>query len=152
HDNQLVVLRRRIGVRIAFDPGKSHDRLLAAGMVEECAIAFLHRTDMNQCLRVADAIPDGAPIPLQIRKRVAGRLRLENPVARHQVAPGLPAASRRSISMTPFTRRTALSTLARWVRLSTSTKMLPNTVPSLVWMSAERMLVPLWLMACMMSA
>ena len=51
-------------------------------------------------------------------------------------------ASRRSISVTPFTLRTALSTFARCGRLSTSTKMVPNTVPSRVRMSAALMLVP----------
>src|SRR6185436_17853415 len=57
----------------------------------------------------------------------------------HQ-APG--GASLRSTLATPFTRRTALSTLARCGRLSTSTKTVPKAPPSLVCRSAPRILVP----------
>ncbi len=64
----------------------------------------------------------------------------------------LPGASLRSMSVTPFTLRTAFMTLPRCGRLSTSTKIVPNTEPSFVCKSAPRILVPVWLTASMMSA
>src|SRR5215217_2227326 len=143
---QLSVRILGIGVGLTYHSRQPDNFLLGPGVIDHQRVAQSHAPDVPEGHRIAHPIPDRALLPFQLLEGVHLRVGLENPAVQ---AGG---ASRRSISVTPFTFRTDFMTLPRWGRLSTSTKMVPNTDPSRVCRSAPRILVPVWLIASMMSA
>ena len=74
HHHQLVVLR--IWTSFAGNLRNAHDARLAAGMVDENAIAGMHRFDRLERLRVPDAVPNGRAVALKVGDGVDGRLGL----------------------------------------------------------------------------
>ncbi len=74
HNPQLIVFRVRTG--FADDLGDAYNSRFTTGMVDEDAIAWMHRFDRVQRLRVPDAVPNRRAVALKIGDGVDGRLGL----------------------------------------------------------------------------